>query len=106
LQIKREHQINFWYIIAAFMAVLLIQNLLLQQTHTKTIPYSEFQQLVDQGKVTDLRSDRLRSPAPTPIPLTRTCRRDRSGRAPRRLAHRPMVPSSHAAWPKVFSPGR
>jgi cell division protease FtsH len=54
MAIKREHQINFWYLIGAGVAVLLIQDLLLQQTHTKTIPYSEFQQLADQGKVTDL----------------------------------------------------
>jgi cell division protease FtsH len=54
LQIKREHQINFWYIIAAFVAVVLIQDLLLQPTHVRTIPYSEFLKLVDQGKVGDL----------------------------------------------------
>jgi cell division protease FtsH len=54
MEIKREHQINFWYIIAAFVAVLLIQDLLYQPSHVKTIPYSEFEQLVDQGKVTDL----------------------------------------------------
>jgi cell division protease FtsH len=54
VEIKREHQINFWYIIAAFVAVLVFQDLLFQQSHTKTIPYSEFQQLIDQGKVTDL----------------------------------------------------
>jgi cell division protease FtsH len=54
MEIKREHQINFWYIIAAFIGVMLIQSLLFQPTHVKTIPYSEFQQLVDQEKVTDL----------------------------------------------------
>src|SRR5438477_6636835 len=54
MEIKRQHQINFWYIIAAVIAVMLIQNWLYQPTHIKTIPYSEFQQLVDQGKVTDL----------------------------------------------------
>jgi cell division protease FtsH len=54
MEIKREHQINFWYIIAAIIAVMLIQDLLYRPTHIKTIPYSEFQQLVDQGKVTDL----------------------------------------------------
>ena len=54
MEIKREHQINFWYVIAAFVAVMLIQDLLYQPTHIKTIPYSEFQQLVDQGKVTDI----------------------------------------------------
>ncbi|WP_119681828.1 ATP-dependent zinc metalloprotease FtsH [Indioceanicola profundi] len=51
---KREHQINFWYVIAATLAVIWIQQLLFQPTHIETIPYSEFQQLVDQGNVTDL----------------------------------------------------
>lgn len=54
MEIKREHQINFWYIIAAFVAVLLIQSLLFQPTHVKEIPYSEFQKLADEGKVGDL----------------------------------------------------
>jgi cell division protease FtsH len=54
MELKREHQINFWYVVAAFIGVLLIQNLLFGQAHVKTIPYSEFQQLADQGKVTDL----------------------------------------------------
>jgi cell division protease FtsH len=54
MEIKREHQINFWYIVLAFLGVLLIQSLLIEPTHIKTIPYSEFEQLVDQGKVTDI----------------------------------------------------
>jgi cell division protease FtsH len=54
MEIKREHHINFWYIIAAVMAVMLIQDFLVQSTQTKTIPYSEFEQLVNQGQVTDL----------------------------------------------------
>ena len=54
MEIKKEHQINFWYIIAAVMAVMLIQDLLYQPTHIKTIPYSEFEQLADQGKITDI----------------------------------------------------
>jgi cell division protease FtsH len=54
LKLKREYHIHFWYIVAALLGVLLIQDLLLQQSRTKTIPYSEFEQLVDQSKVTDL----------------------------------------------------
>ncbi|RUW72129.1 ATP-dependent zinc metalloprotease FtsH [Mesorhizobium sp. M4B.F.Ca.ET.049.02.1.2] len=54
MDIKREHIINFWYIVLAFMAVLVIRDLLFEPTHLKTIPYSEFQQLVDQGKATDI----------------------------------------------------
>ena len=54
MELKREHKINFFYVIAAFLAVLLIQDYLYQQDHSKTIPYSEFQTLVEQGKLTDL----------------------------------------------------
>ncbi|HEY0183142.1 MAG TPA: ATP-dependent metallopeptidase FtsH/Yme1/Tma family protein, partial [Rhodopila sp.] len=54
MEIKREHHINFWYIIAAVIAVMLIQDYFIQATLTKTIPYSEFEQLVDQGAVSDL----------------------------------------------------
>ncbi len=54
MEIKREHQINFWYIVASIMAIFLIQDFLYQPTHIKTIPYSEFEQLADQGKITDI----------------------------------------------------
>jgi cell division protease FtsH len=54
MEIKREHHINFWYIVATMIAVMLIQDFLVQGTQTKTIPYSEFQQLADQGEITDL----------------------------------------------------
>lgn len=51
---KREHQINLLYIVAAFVGVLLIQSLLVQPNHIKTIPYSEYQKLIQDKKVTDL----------------------------------------------------
>lgn len=54
MDIKREHQINFWYFIAAMLAIMLIQDYVLRTAHTRTIPYSEFQRLVDENKVTDL----------------------------------------------------
>src|SRR5579863_2303255 len=54
MEIKREHHINFWYLVATMIAVMLIQDYFVQGTLTKTIPYSEFQQLVEQGTVSDL----------------------------------------------------
>jgi cell division protease FtsH len=54
MEIKREHHINFWYIIAALIAVMLIQDFVVEATQTKTIPYSEFEDLVDHGGVSDL----------------------------------------------------
>ncbi|MEM5371428.1 ATP-dependent zinc metalloprotease FtsH [Paraburkholderia azotifigens] len=54
MKIEREHQVNFWYVVIAFLAVVLIQDVLYRSSHTRTIPYSEFQQLLAQGKVTDV----------------------------------------------------
>jgi cell division protease FtsH len=54
MQIKREHHVTFWYVIIAVLAVTLIQDFLLQAAQTKIIPYSEFQQRLDQDELTDL----------------------------------------------------
>ena len=54
MDIKPHHQVNFWYIVAAVLAVMLIQDFLYLYERTATIPYSEFQSLVDQGKVTNI----------------------------------------------------
>jgi cell division protease FtsH len=54
MEFKREHQINFLYILAAIAGIILVQGLFARNEEVKVIPYSEFQQLTDQGKVTDL----------------------------------------------------
>jgi len=54
MPMKREHKIDLGYAVIAVVLMILIQELLQPASHTKTIPYSEFQQLVDQGKVSDL----------------------------------------------------
>ena len=54
MEIKREHHINFWYIIAAIFAVITIQDYIVQYSQTKVIPYSEFETLLGQKKVGDL----------------------------------------------------
>jgi cell division protease FtsH len=54
MDIKREHHINFWYIILAFIAIVFIQDLLVQSAGVKTIPYSDFQSLLEKQQVTDL----------------------------------------------------
>jgi len=41
---KREHQINFWYVIIAMFTVLMLQSYVAKKGHIQTIPYSEFQQ--------------------------------------------------------------
>lgn len=50
----KKEQINFWYVLAAVLCVLYLQNLYNQYTEVKPIPYSQFQQLLDQGKIAEI----------------------------------------------------
>jgi cell division protease FtsH len=54
MEIKREHHVNFWYVILAFIAILFIQDLLVRSASVKVIPYSEFQTLLQQQQLTDI----------------------------------------------------
>jgi cell division protease FtsH len=47
---KRVH-INFWYIIAAVLGMLVIQDLYLESTKLTPIPYSRFQTLLNENKI-------------------------------------------------------
>ena len=51
---ERKHQFATWYIFAAFLGVMLIQYLWLQYTQIETIPYTQFEQLVDQNKISEV----------------------------------------------------
>ena len=50
---KKIH-INFWYIIAAVLGMMLIQSLYLQSTKLTPIPYSRFQTLLNEDKVAEI----------------------------------------------------
>jgi cell division protease FtsH len=82
MEIKREHHINFWYVIAAFFAILFIQDFLVRSASVKVIPYSEFQMLLDQKKVTDLVvgsttiTGKYKDPADAKVPGFSTTRVD------------------------------
>ncbi|MBO0736162.1 MAG: ATP-dependent zinc metalloprotease FtsH [Alphaproteobacteria bacterium] len=47
---KKVH-INFWYVMAAVLGMLLIQDLYLESTKRTPIPYSHFQSLLNEGRV-------------------------------------------------------
>ncbi|MDE2007607.1 MAG: ATP-dependent zinc metalloprotease FtsH [Rhodospirillales bacterium] len=53
MEVRKEHQIHFWYIVAALLAVILIQNLIALAPKTE-IPYSQFQALLAEHKLKDL----------------------------------------------------
>ena len=50
----KKTQINFWYVIVAVLGVLFVQNLYTQYTKVAPIPYSQFQILLDQGKIAEI----------------------------------------------------
>ncbi|SFP54579.1 membrane protease FtsH catalytic subunit [Nitrosomonas cryotolerans] len=46
--------INFWYVMAAVLGMLFLQNLYIQYTKVEPIPYSRFQVLLEQGKIDEI----------------------------------------------------
>ena len=54
MQLKREHHINLWYVVLAFLAIITIHDWLSLGGDVQTIPYSRFEELLRQGKVDDL----------------------------------------------------
>ncbi len=51
----RKTQINIWYVIGALLVLVAIQNWWIERRQVETIPYSEFETLVDAGKVRDVQ---------------------------------------------------
>src|SRR6266699_1575538 len=51
---ERKHQFATWYIFAAFLGVMLVQSLWLRFTQVDTIPYSRFEQLLDENKIAEV----------------------------------------------------
>ncbi len=50
---KNTH-INFWYFVVAFLLVLFIQQWWGERLQVETIPYSEFQSLLEAGKIDEI----------------------------------------------------
>ncbi len=67
---ERKHQFVVWYIFAAFLGVMLMQYLRLQYTQIETIPYSQFEQLVDENKISEVLvgSDTIQGTLKEPFP--------------------------------------
>src|SRR5215470_3591983 len=51
---ERKHQFATWYIFAAFVGVMLIQYVWLQFIQVETIPYSQFEQLLEENKISEV----------------------------------------------------
>jgi cell division protease FtsH len=67
---NKNMQMNIWYVIVAVFALLFFQNWWIAQRGIETIPYSQFQSLVNEGQVKDAHvssrqiSGTLREPTP------------------------------------------
>src|SRR5258708_10114840 len=51
---ERKRQFAIWYVFAAFLGVMLIQFLWLRVTQIETIPYSQFEQLLAENKISEV----------------------------------------------------
>jgi cell division protease FtsH len=67
---ERKVHFNFWYIVLAILAILLLQQWWGQSQQVETIPYSEFRALLEQGQVEEVSvaenyvRGKLREPQP------------------------------------------
>jgi cell division protease FtsH len=79
---ERKHQFAVWYIFAAFLGVMLIQYLVVRFTQVETIPYSRFEQLLNDNKIAevlvgqDTIEGKLKEPLPDQKQLFYTVRVD------------------------------
>ena len=51
---SRKRQFMVWYVLAAVLGVLLFQQFWTSYSQVETIPYSEFEALLGQGKVAEV----------------------------------------------------
>jgi cell division protease FtsH len=51
---EKHHKFSIWYVLLGIWAVLILHNLLVSTLSVRTIPYSEFLELLKQGKVAEV----------------------------------------------------
>ena len=66
----RKRQFMIWYALAAVLGVLLFQAFWTSYSQVETIPYSEFETLLDQGKIAEVTvsADSVRGTLKEPLP--------------------------------------
>ncbi|MGD0335434.1 MAG: ATP-dependent metallopeptidase FtsH/Yme1/Tma family protein, partial [Xanthobacteraceae bacterium] len=66
----RKRQFMVWYVLAAMLGILLFQAFWINYSQVETIPYSEFQTLLDQGKVAEVTvgADSVQGTLKEPLP--------------------------------------
>src|SRR3954454_3854818 len=54
MKLSRDFYVIIWFFVITIIGVVLLQDLVTVSKVTKTMPYSEFEQLLDAGQVSDL----------------------------------------------------
>ena len=67
---ERKQQFAIWYFFVAFLGVMLIQYLWVQYSQVETIPYSQFEQLLDENKISEVLvgADTIQGTVKEPFP--------------------------------------
>ncbi len=67
---EKKAQVNVWYFVLAVIGILLIRDLWSQWSQVQVIPYSEFQRLLNEGKVAEIvvTESRIRGTLVDPLP--------------------------------------
>ncbi len=71
---ERKTHFNFWYFVIAMLAIILLQNWLAGSQQVQTVPYSKFQSMVRDGKVSQvlIADEYIRGTLREPLPDGRT----------------------------------
>src|SRR5208282_5928172 len=66
----RKRQFLIWYVLAALLGVLLFQQFWTSYSQVETIPYSQFETLLDQDKVAEVTvgTDSIQGTLKEPLP--------------------------------------
>src|SRR3984893_16732906 len=67
---ERKHQFAIWYVFAAFLGVMLIQYVWLVFTQVENIPYSQFEHLLTENKISEVLvgADNIEGTLKEPLP--------------------------------------
>jgi cell division protease FtsH len=71
---ERKTHFNFWYFVIAMLLIMLLQQWLFGSRQVETVPYSEFQSMVRDGRVSEvsIADDYIRGVLRQPLPDGRT----------------------------------
>ncbi|HEX9768199.1 MAG TPA: ATP-dependent zinc metalloprotease FtsH [Kiloniellales bacterium] len=71
---ERKAHFNFWYFVIAMLAIMMLQQWLFSSQQVQTVPYSEFQAMVRDGKVSEvsIADEYIRGTLREPLPDGRT----------------------------------